>query len=258
MNMQAMMTAYYGLAFKEISRVMRIWGQTLLPSVVTITLYFLIFGRIIGDRVGMMSGVPYMLYITPGLIMMAVIVNAYSNISSSFFAAKFNRNIEEILVSPMPISLIIFGYLSASVFRGIFVGLLTCLVAILLGKFNLQHPLLTFIVFILSSTLFGFIGLLNGIYANKFDDIAIVTTFVLTPLIYLGGVFYNISALSQFWRYVSYCNPIHYVIDLFRYAMLGIHAENSWPLLLMLITLINIVLYMACHYCLAKGTGMRV
>lgn len=257
MNSQAMFRAYNGLAYKEVSRVLRIWGQTLLPSAITITLYFLIFGRIVGSRVGEMGGVPYILFITPGLIMMAVITNSYSNVISSFFGAKFNRSIEELLVSPMPAPLVILGYLSGGLFRGFANGIIVSIVAALLSGLVIQHIVLTLLVFMLCSALFSLAGLLNGIYANKFDDIAIVTTFILTPLIYLGGVFYNISALPPIWRYISYCNPIHYFIDLFRYAMLDVTASTPWYVSFSLILIVTGVLYYACHYCLLKGKRMR-
>ena len=243
MGLQAMLIAYFGLAHKEIIRVIRIWAQTLLPSAITITLYFLIFGRVVGSRVGLMQGIPYMLYITPGLIMMAVITNSYTNVISSFFGSKFNRTIEELLVSPMPAPLVILGYLSGGLFRGLFVGAIVSFIATLMSGLEIQHVALTILVFILCSTVFSLAGFLNGVFANKFDDIAIVTTFILTPLIYLGGVFYNISALPPFWRYVSYCNPIHYIIDLFRYAMLGIQSGNSWQTSLALIIIITATLY---------------
>lgn len=215
------MIALQTITYKEVRRFLRIWVQTLLPSIITTTLYFLIFGTLIGSRIGEMKGYPYMDFIVPGLILMAVISNAYSNVVSSFYGSKFQHNIEEMLVAPMPSWVILLGYLSGGVMRGLIVGVLVTLVSLFFTDLKIAHPVMMVVVFLLTGVLFSAAGFINAVYARSFDDISIVPTFVLTPLIYLGGVFYSIDLLSVFWQKVSLLNPVFYMIDVFRYSILG-------------------------------------
>jgi ABC-2 type transport system permease protein len=214
------------LVRKEVVRIIRIWIQTIVPPAITMTLYFIIFGNLIGRRIGSMGGFDYMQYIAPGLIMMSVITNSYGNVVSSFFGAKFARHIEEMLVSPMSNATVIMGHVAGGVFRGLLVGVLVTIVALFFTKLEVQHPLITLSIVILSSTVFALAGFINAVFARKFDDISIVPTFVLTPLTYLGGVFYSISLLPEFWQKVSLANPIIYMVNAFRYGILGISDIN--------------------------------
>ena len=258
MPIKAMWIAFLGIFNREVIRVLRIWPQSLLPSAITITLYFMIFGHVIGGRVGQMDGMPYMTYITPGLIMMAVIVNSYSNVVSSVFMARYSRSIEEKLVSPMPNWLIILGYASGGVFRGVVVGLIVTVISSLFAGLHIQHVMLSIFVLLLSSFLFCFLGLINAIFARKFDDTSIVTTFIITPLIYLGGVFYSVSLLPPVWHVVSLFNPIYYVIKLFRYAMLSgnVLAFHLWMPLVIVIVM-TFVFFMLCVWLMNKGVGLK-
>ncbi len=214
------------LVRKEIVRILRIWIQTIVPPAITMTLYFIIFGNLIGRRIGSMGGFDYMQYIAPGLIMMSVITNSYGNVVSSFFGAKFGRHVEEMLVSPMSNATVIMGHVAGGVFRGLLVGALVTIVALFFTKIEVQHPLITLSMVILSSTVFALAGFINAVFARKFDDISIVPSFVLTPLTYLGGVFYSISLLPEFWQKVSLANPIIYMVNAFRYGILGISDIN--------------------------------
>ena len=214
------------LVRKEVVRIIRIWIQTIVPPSITMTLYFIIFGNLIGRRIGSMGGFDYMQYIAPGLIMMSVITNSYGNVVSSFFGAKYARHIEEMLVSPMSNATVIMGHVAGGVFRGLLVGALVTIVALFFTKLEVQHPLITLSIVILSSTVFALAGFINAVFARKFDDISIVPTFVLTPLTYLGGVFYSISLLPEFWQKVSLANPIIYMVNAFRYGILGVSDIN--------------------------------
>lgn len=212
------------LTRKEIVRVLRIWSQTLLPSVVTTTLYFLIFGSFIGQRIGNVEGHSYIEFIIPGLIMMSTLTNAYSNVSSSVFGAKFQRNIDELLVSPLSPTVILSGWVSGGIIRGILVGFLVTCVSLFFSGIPMSHPFLVAATLLLTATSFSLMGFLNALFARKFDDIAIIPTFVLTPLTYLGGVFYSIHFLSPFWQTASLFNPIFYLVNLLRFGFLN-HAE---------------------------------
>ena len=258
MSVKALWIAFMGLFVKEVIRILRIWPQTLLPSAITMALYFMIFGHVIGSRVGQMEGAPYVIYITPGLIMMAVITNSYANVVSSFFVARYNKSIEELLVSPMPNWLIILGYAAGGVFRGVVVGLIVTVISALFSGLHIQHICLSILILVLSSFLFCLAGMINAVFSRKFDDTTIVTTFVLTPLIYLGGVFYSISLLPSVWRAVSLFNPIHYVIELFRYAMLSSSgaAFNLW-LPLMVVVMMTVLFFIACWVLMNKGIGLK-
>lgn len=207
---------------KEILRFTRIWVQTILPSVITTTLYFVIFGRLIGDRIGTMGGVSYLDFIVPGLVLMGVITNSYSNVVSSFYSSKFSRYIEELLISPAPNWVILAGYVAGGVARGLVVGAAVMLVAMLFTDLRIHSFGVMLLVCLLTATLFSLGGFINAIYANSFDDISIVPTFVLTPLTYLGGVFYSIDMLPDFWQSVSLANPLLYMVNAFRYGLLGI------------------------------------
>ncbi|TCT19857.1 ABC-2 type transport system permease protein [Thiobaca trueperi] len=207
---------------KEILRFTRIWVQTILPSVITTTLYFVIFGRLIGDRIGTMGGFDYLDFIVPGLVLMGVITNSYSNVVSSFYSSKFSRYIEELLISPAPNWVILAGYVAGGVARGLVVGAAVMLVAMLFTDIRIHSFGVMLLVCLLTATLFSLGGFINAIYANSFDDISIIPTFVLTPLTYLGGVFYSIELLPDFWQGVSLANPLLYMVNAFRYGLLGI------------------------------------
>ena len=248
--------SFLSIARKEMIRIFRIWVQTLVPPVITITLYFIIFGSFIGSHLGDVKGYSYMAFIAPGLIMMSIITNSYANTVSSFFSAKFQRNIEELLVSPTPNWVIVLGYVSGGMTRGLSVGLLVSLVSLFFIRLPLFSLGFTILFALLTSFVFSLAGMLNGIFAKKFDDISIIPTFVITPLTYLGGVFYSISLLPQFWQAISKLNPIIYMIGGFRYGFLGITDINVWSGLGMLL-FFSALLFAANIYLLKKGTGLR-
>lgn len=222
MSLRTQAIALATLSRKEYHRVTRIWVQTLLPPAINMALYFLIFGNLIGRRIGTMDGIDYIQYIAPGLIMMSVITNAYGNVVSSFFSAKINRHLEEMLVAPMSNYVIIAGHMLGGIIRGSLVGLVVTLVARLFTPLPLAHPLITISVFLFCAAIFSLGGLINGILAKNFDDVSIIPSFVLAPLTYLGGVFYSISLLPEFARQLSHLNPILYIVNAFRYGMLGV------------------------------------
>ena len=244
------------LVVKEFHRITRIWIQTLLPPAITMTLYFVIFGSLIGKRIGQMGGFSYMEYIAPGLIMMSVITNSYGNVVSSFFGAKFARHIEEMLVSPMPASLILIGHVAGGVIRGLFVGGLVTIIALFFTDLEAVHPFITLSVVLLTAVVFALAGFINATFARKFDDIAIIPTFVLTPLTYLGGVFYSISLLPEFWQKVSMANPILYMVNGFRYGILG-SSDIDIGLAYVIIVGFIVALYSVALYLLKKGIGIR-
>ena len=215
------LTALYTILRREIARIVRIWGQTLVPPAITMTLYFVIFGNLVGSRIGEMGGYRYIDFIVPGLVMMSVIQNAYGNIVSSFFGSKFGRYVEEMLVSPMPSWVILAGYVLGALARGLMVGAIVLGIAFCFTRVSLHHPWVTLTTFVLAATVFALAGFVNAVYAKKFDDIAIVPTFILTPLTYLGGVFYSVDLLPPFWEKVSHLNPILYMVNAFRYGLLG-------------------------------------
>ena len=244
------------LVRKEIVRIIRIWIQTIVPPAITMTLYFIIFGNLIGRRIGSMGGFDYMQYIAPGLIMMSVITNSYGNVVSSFFGAKFARHIEEMLVSPMSNATVIMGHVAGGVFRGLLVGVFVTIVALFFTKLEVQHPLITLSIVILSSTVFALAGFINAVFARKFDDISIVPTFVLTPLTYLGGVFYSISLLPEFWQKVSLANPIIYMVNAFRYGILGV-SDIDITYAYLIVGLFVIGLFSVSLALLNRGVGIR-
>jgi ABC-2 type transport system permease protein len=244
------------IVIKEILRFSRIWVQTIIPPVITMSLYFVIFGNLIGSQIGAMDGVRYMDYIVPGLIMMAVITNSYANVVSSFYGCKFHRHIEEMLVSPLPNYLIISGFMVGGIARGIAVGFAVSVVSLLFTPLNLHSPLVIVSTVVLTSALFSLAGLINGVYAKSFDDISIIPTFVLTPLTYLGGVFYSISMLPEFWQHASRLNPVLYMVNTFRYGFLGV-SDISLGLSYLIITGFVLALFVYALYLLNVGYGIR-
>lgn len=248
--------AFNTLLSREIRRFIRIWPQTLLPPAITMTLYFIIFGNLIGSKIGEMGGFSYTQYIAPGIIMMSVINNAYSNVASSFFSAKFQNHIEELIVAPVPNYLILAGYVAGGTARGLCVGLIVTLVSLFFTHLSIQHVFITISMVFLSAILFALGGFINAIYARSFDEISIIPTFILTPMTYLGGVFYSISLLPEFWQNVSLLNPILYMVNAFRYGMLGssdIAVEIAFAIIIIcIISLTSFALYL-----LNKGTGIR-
>lgn len=256
MNIALNLIAMKTIVRKEVIRVMRIWVQTIVPPAITMTLYFIIFGNLIGRRIGTMDGFDYMQYIAPGLIMMSVITNSYGNVVSSFFGAKFGRHVEEMLVAPMSNATIILGHVAGGVLRGLLVGLLVTIIALFFTRLEVQHLFVTISVVLLSSIVFSLMGFINAIFAKKFDDISIVPTFVLTPLTYLGGVFYSISLLPDFWQTVSLANPILYMVNAFRYGILG-SSDISIGVAYAILILFVVVLFTACVQLLNRGIGIR-
>lgn len=248
--------ALQSIWIKEIIRFSRIWVQTLLPPVITMSLYFVIFGSLMGSRIGNMGGVDYMQFIVPGLIMMAVITNAYANVASSFFNAKYQRNIEELLVAPVPTYIVIIGYIGGGVARGVITGVLVIGVSSFFVPLQIYSWSILVLVLLLTAILFSLGGLLNAVFAKTFDDISLVPTFVLTPLTYLGGVFYSLSLLPPFWQDLSKLNPIVYMVSGFRYGFLGMTELSLQLTLTVLITFIT-VFYTLAWYLINRGQGLR-
>ena len=250
------MIAFETIVIKEVRRFTRIWVQTLVPPAITIALYFVVFGNLVGRRIGDMGGFNYMEFIVPGLIMMAVIQNSYSNVVSSFFSHKFQRSVEELLVSPVPNSVILAGFVVGGMVRGLLVGGVVSLMALAFVDLKVEHPLIIISVILLTSLVFSLAGFINALFANSFDDISIIPTFVLTPLIYLGGVFYSSALLPGFWQGVSAMNPIFYMVNTFRYGFLGVSDVPVTVAFLILISF-AVVLSSACLWLLNRGTGLR-
>ncbi|CAG4967408.1 ABC transporter permease [Novilysobacter luteus] len=244
------------VARREISRILRIWAQTLVPPAITMTLYFLIFGGLIGSRIGTMDGIAYMDFIVPGLVMMSIIQNSYGNIASSFFGAKFGRHVEELLVSPMPNWVILGGYVAGAVARGLAVGAIVLLIASLFTDVRVPHPLVTLATVLLGATIFALAGFVNAVYARKFDDIAIVPTFILTPLTYLGGVFYSVKLLPGWAEAMTHANPIFYMVNAFRYGLLGVSDVPLWIAFALMVGFV-VGLTALGLWLLKRGTGLR-
>lgn len=248
--------AFETIVVKEVRRFSRIWLQTLVPPSITITLYFVVFGNLVGRRIGEMGGYQYMEFIVPGLIMMSVIQNSYSNVVSSFFSHKFQRSIEELLVSPVPNYIILSGFIVGGMARGLAVGAIVTTTAMLFTDLSIQNPLITVTVILLTSMVFSLAGFINAVLANSYDDISIIPTFVLTPLIYMGGVFYSIQLLPSFWQIISGLNPIFYMVNTFRYGILGTSdVDIYWAFLILGVFIV--VLYSSCILLLRRGTGIR-
>ncbi|OQX13018.1 MAG: ABC transporter permease [Thiothrix lacustris] len=256
MNASQIWTAYYTIVVREVLRFSRIWLQTIIPPVITTALYFVIFGNLIGSQIGNMDGHTYMEFIVPGLIMMSVITNAYANVVSSFYGSKFQGNIAEMLVSPTPNWIILLGYVTGGVARGIAVGAAVTLVSLFFSHLHIEHLWVTGTIIVLTSALFSLAGLINAVYAKSFDDITIVPTFVLTPLTYLGGVFYSISLLPHFWQSASLTNPILYMVNGFRYGILGTADISIWVSYSVIIGFI-VLLGGFAMYLLHRGIGIR-
>ena len=250
------MTALLTLGRKEVVRIIRIWSQTILPPAITMTLYFVIFGNLIGKRIGQMDGFDYMSFIVPGLVMMSVITNSYGNIVSSFFGAKFSKHIEEMLVSPMPNWVILFGHVLGALARGIMVGGIVTIISLFFTEIHIHNIWIVLSTVILTSIVFALAGFVNACLATKFDDIAIIPAFVLTPLTYLGGVFYSISLLPEVWQTISKFNPVLYMVNAFRYGFLGF-SDIAITHALILISVFIVSLFLLAYYLLAKGIGIR-
>jgi ABC-2 type transport system permease protein len=256
-----MNNAYKWIAFqtivtKEVRRFLRIWVQSLVPPVITIALYFVIFGNLVGSRIGSMGGYTYMEFIVPGLIMMAVVNNSYANVVSSFFSQKFQRSIEELLVSPVPNYVILLGFVTGGIARGLCVGFIATLISLFFSGVYMHNLFITILVVLLASTVFSLGGFINAIFARNFDDISIVPTFILQPLIYLGGVFYSVDLLPGVWKTVSHFNPIFYMINAFRYGVLGV-SDADIGLSLGLLAAFTAALFAYSLVLLHKGKGLR-
>ena len=249
-------TALQTIVIKEVLRFSRIWVQTILPAAVTTVLYFVIFGNLIGPRIGDMDGFQYMEFIVPGLIMMTVINNSYSNVVSSFYGHKFQHHIEEMLVSPVPNYIILLGFVAGGVARGLAVGLVVTVISMAFVDLRVHSLLILLVTVVLTATLFSLGGFINGVYAKSFDDISIIPTFVLTPLTYLGGVFYSIQMLSRFWQALSLANPILYMVNAFRYGFLG-RSDIDLTLAYSIIALFVVVLFTFALNLLNRGVGIR-
>ncbi|HEX7768668.1 MAG TPA: ABC transporter permease [Dokdonella sp.] len=253
---RANLVALYTVARREVVRILRIWAQTLVPPAITMTLYFLIFGQLIGSRIGDMGGFDYMDFIVPGLVMMSIIQNSYGNISSSFFGAKFGRHVEELLVSPMPNWVILGGYVAGAVLRGLMVGVIVLAIAMLFTRVRVPHPWVMLSTVLLGATIFSLAGFVNAVYARKFDDVTIIPTFVLTPLTYLGGVFYSVKLLPDWAQALTHANPIFYMVNAFRYGLLG---TSDVPLLTAYALMAGFVVALAgfALFLLHRGIGLR-
>jgi len=256
MNFRQQLIAFNTIMVREFLRFIRIWIQTVIPPVITVGLYFIIFGQLIGSQIGDIDGFRYMDYIVPGLILMSVITNSYANTVSSFFSAKFQRSIEEMIVAPIPNHIILAGYISGVVARGVIVGITVTAVSMFFSDFQIHSITITLAVFILTSILFSLAGLINAVYAKSFDDISIIPTFVLTPLTYLGGIFYSIKMLPEFWQNVSLANPILYMINAFRYGLLGVSDIDTFTAIVIIIAFI-VVLFAFTMHLLNKGVGIK-
>ena len=256
MNRHELFMAFLTILVKEVRRFVRIWPQTLVPPAITVSLYYVIFGSLIGSRIGPMGGFDYMQFVVPGLIMMAVITNSYANVVSSFFGAKFQHSIEELLVSPTPNWVILLGFTIGGVARGLCVGLIVTVLSLAFTQLHVEHPLLTVLVVFLTAVLFSMAGLINAVFANSFDDISIVPTFILTPLTYLGGVFYSIDLLPPFWRAVSQANPILHMVNAFRYGVLGVSDVHVGTALGMICLFIGAG-WFYCLHLLNSGKRLR-
>jgi len=256
MNLNQQLISLFTLLRKETNRVMRIWVQTIVPPIITMSLYFIIFGNLIGRRIGEMGGFDYIQYIAPGLIMMSVITNSYGNVVSSFFGAKFQRHLEEMLVAPMPTYAIVLGHMGGGMVRGLMVGMVVTVIALVFTRVQVVNVFITISVVVLTSAVFALAGLINAIFARKFDDISIIPAFVLAPLTYLGGVFYSISLLPPIAQKFSLVNPILYMVNAFRYGMLGV-SDIGIGRAYLIIIVFAVGLFSLCMLLINKGVGIR-
>lgn len=241
---------------KEVQRFLRIWPQTLLPPAITTALYFLIFGKLIGDRIGTVGGASYMDYIVPGVILMSVISHSYANVVSSFYSTKFQRNIEELLVSPVPNWVILSGYVSGGIIRGLLVGLVVALISRVFADIAINNIAVTLSIAVLTATVFSLAGFINAVFADSFDDISIIPNFILTPLSYLGGVFYSVDMLPDVWQTVSLGNPILYMINAFRYGLIGV-TDVDVTIAFVMTGGFSVVLILFSLFLLHKGVGIK-
>jgi ABC-2 type transport system permease protein len=256
MNSIQIWNAFYTLAYKEVIRVLRIWQQTLLPPVITMGIYFVVFGSFLGNRIHEFNGVPYIQFILPGLMMMTTINNAFSNVASSFFSNKFQRSVEELLVAPIPDWVVVIGYVSGGVIRGVITGILVALVGLIFTSVRVVHPVLALLLMTLTASFFSLAGLINGVLARKFDDVSIVPVFILTPLTYFSGVFYSIEQLPAAWRPISRANPIYLMVDGFRQCMLAV-GDTNMTLDFGVLLVCNVVLLLIALRLFRKGIGLR-
>jgi ABC-2 type transport system permease protein len=249
-------TGFSTIIIREFNRIIRIWGQTIVPPAVTATLYFIIFGSLIGRRVGVVGGFDYMKFIAPGLIMMTVIQNSYGNVVSSFFGAKFGKHIEELLVSPLPNWLIVLGYVMGGVLRGVLVGSVVTVVSLFFTRLHIEHPFAVVTAVLLTSFVFALGGFINALFAKNFDQISWFPTFVLTPLTYLGGVFYSVTMLPNWAHMVSNANPILYMVSAFRFGFLGV-SDVDLTLAYLIMVLAALVMFSLAVVLLNRGSGIR-
>ena len=254
---RARWTGLKTIIIREYGRIIRIWAQTIVPSAVTSALYFVIFGSLIGSRVGLMDGVPYMQYIAPGLIMMAVITNSYGNVVSSFFGAKFGKHVEEMLVAPLPNWVIVLGYVGGGLVRGLLVGAAVTIISLIFTRLHVHHAFVIVGAVVLTSVIFALGGFINALFAKNFDQVNWIPTFVLTPLTYFGGVFYSITLLPEWARHVSYANPILHMVNAFRYGFLGTSDVNIYVAFTIMIAA-AVVLFSVAVFFMNRGTGMRL
>ncbi|TGL56754.1 ABC transporter permease [Leptospira kemamanensis] len=250
------LTALQTIVRREWIRIIRIWVQTLIPPVITMALYFLIFGELVGRQIGKIGEFTYIDFIVPGLIMMSVITNSYNNVVSSFFSSKFQKNIEELLVSPTSPYTIVLGYTFGGVVRGLLVGILVTLTSLFFTNLQFKHPFIIFVTVILTAILFSLGGFFNALFAKKFDDVTIIPTFILTPLTYLGGVFYSVKNLPEIWQTISYLNPILYMVNLFRFGFIGISDVNLF-FSLGFILFLSVLLFLLNVRLMKIGYGIR-
>lgn len=241
---------------KEVDRFLRIWTDSLLPPVITMALYFIIFGHLIGPRIGDIEGIPYIQYIAPGLIMMPIITGSFANVAFSLYLAKFGRNIEELLVAPVPNIIVLLGYIIGGSARGLLTGFLVTLVTLFFTHIHLYHPFLMLFVVVCCSVLFSTLGFINAVYAKSFDDVTLIPTFILTPLTFLGGMFYSIKILPPIWQHLSLINPILYIINLFRYSLLNVTDVNIYIGLIMLVSLC-VILFLYALWLLKHGVNLK-
>jgi ABC-2 type transport system permease protein len=257
MTPKQLWNAYCGIIRKQLIRILRMWQQAYLPSIINTSLYMVIFGAVLGSHIGDINGFSYMSFLTPGLVMMAVIINAYTNVVSSFYLERFMSTVTELIVSPTPAPLIISGYVTGGIFRGVSAGLVVALICRCFTPLPLSHPGLAALTLLLTSSFLGIAGFINALFARKFDDTAIVTTFILTPLIYVGGIFFDESRLPTFWRELSALNPLHYIIQLFRYSVLGYSADFNENIALAVLLSLNLIAFIAAWALLKRGVGIR-
>jgi len=248
--------AFLTILRKETMRFLRIWPQTLLPPVITVTLYFTIFGHVLGPRIGVVNQIPYMQYIAPGLIMMSVVTNSYMNVVGSFYGLRFSKSVEELVIAPIPNYLILLGFTAGGIARGLIVGLLVTIIALFFTNLHIYNLLITISVIFLAAILFSLAGFTNALFAKKFDDTAIIPTFILTPLNYLGGIFYPIHLLPPMWYQLSLVNPIVYLVNAFRYGIIGI-SDISVIIAFIILISCSAALFIYNLYLLNKGKGIR-